>query len=505
MGRARCPRTDSSSAARKATTDDAYAAAFRDRRRVAWPGSSDTAIGDHGTGRSASLFPAALLPADTARMATAILVLVVLLSFNAVFAMSELAMMTSRPSRLQQSSRRGSSGATAALALIREPTRFLSTVQVGITLIGILAGAIGEKAIAHDLATQVAKVEALAPYSAAIAMAIVVGLITFASLVLGELVPKRVALAYPEQVAMTIARPLALLSVVAALPIRLLTATTEAVVRLFRVPARVRDDVSEDDVRSLVARAASSGVFTPQEHVLLQRVLRIGDLQAKDLMVPRADIVYIDDAMPLDDVRVLLGVNPFSHYPVCTTDLADVVGVVHVKDLIAYGLLAGRDFKVSVVSQPPLFVPETMPALKLLDTFRAQRSHLAFVVDEYGTIDGLVTINDVVSAILGDVSRRNDPEPPRITRRDDGSLLVEARVPLHDLAMELGWTSDVTASLPHASSTGGLVIELLGHLPREGEHVESNGYRFEVIDMDGTRVDQVLVSRVGQSGTSEPS
>jgi putative hemolysin len=428
-------------------------------------------------------------------MSLTLLLLAALIALNAIFAMSELAIMTSRQSRLQQAARRGSRGAAAAIGLAREPTRFLSTVQVGITLIGILAGAIGEKQLSAGLASLVAKIPFLEEYATVISLALVVAGITYASLVFGELVPKRIALAYPETVAATIAKPLTLLSTVASIPVRLLSASTEAMLRLLRVPSTRRDDVSEDDVRALVARAATSGVFTPQEHKLFQRVMRVGDLVAKDLMVPRADIVAIDESTPLDDVRVLLGVNPFSHYPVCRDGLSEVLGVVHVKDLIAYGLLAGREFKVAVVAQEPFFVPETMPALKLLDAFRAKKTHLAFVVDEYGAIDGLVTINDVVSALLGDVSRRNDPAAPSVRRREDGSLLVEARLPLHDLAAELGWHEDVIEALPRASTTGGLVIELLGHLPHEGEKVACHGFAFEVLDMDGTRIDLVLVTK----------
>jgi putative hemolysin len=427
-------------------------------------------------------------------MTFAVLVLAGLLLLNAVFAMSELAMMTSRQSRLQHAAHRGSRGAATALGLAREPTRFLSTVQVGITLIGIFAGAFGETAFSDPLREWLRGYPSVAPWADAIALTAVVLLITYFSLVFGELVPKRIALAHPEAIASLIAPPLQFLSVVAALPIRLLSASTDAVLRLLRIRQRTTDDVSEEDVKSLVARAASTGVFDPEEHALFQRAFRIGDLKAKSLMVPRADVVWIDESMELDDVRVLLGTSPYSHFPVCRGSFDELVGVVHIKDLIAYGLLAGREFKVASVAQQPLYVPEMSPALKLLELFQAKRTHIAFVVDEYGALQGIVTLNDVVSALVGDVSRQGEDRPPQATRRADGSWIVDARMPLHDLMPTLGLVvRDDDEELSAAATVAGFVMARIGRIPKTGETVEWNGFRFEVIDMDGQRVDAVLV------------
>ena len=429
-------------------------------------------------------------------MVTAIVVLLILFLLNGICAMAEMAMMTSRQSRLQASAKAGHKGAAAALALSKEPTRFLSTVQVCITLIGILAGAYGEKKLGLDIESFVKdEVPALAAWAGTIATIIVVLGITYFSLVLGELVPKRIALAFPEFVASAISRPLNGLSFIAAIPVKILTVSTEAILTLFRIKTDARDDVSEEDVQSLMARAASTGVFTPQEHELFKRTVRVGDLRVADLMVRQADIMWIDASSPIDEVRVLVGTCPYSHFPVCNESLANLVGVVHIKDLIAYGLLAGKDFKVSEVAQKPLFVPESMPALKMLDKFQKTKNHVAFIVDEYGTTVGLLTLNDVVAALVGDVSRQGDPSPKKAIRREDGSWLIEGRQLLHDLLPTLEITLPADEELPDATTTAGLVLELLGHLPTEGEYVTWKGWRLEVVDMDGTRIDRVLAMK----------
>lgn len=424
-----------------------------------------------------------------------ILILAFLLVLNGIFAMSELAMMTSRQSRLQQSAKAGSKGAAAAMALAREPTRFLSTVQVGITLIGILAGAFGENALSGKLEPLVSRVPLFEPYADTISLAIVVLLITYFSLVVGELVPKRIALAYPELVASTISRPLSVLSIIAAWPVKVLTVSTELLLKVLRVKPKDGDDVSEDDVKAVIARAASTGIFTPQELKLFQRTMRAGDLVVRDLMVSRSDIVWIDENTPLDEVRVLIGTSPHSHFPVCRGDLDSLVGVVHVKDLIAHGLIAGNDFKITTVAHKPHFVPESMPALRLLDQFQSSRNHIAFVVDEYGATQGMLTLNDVTRAIVGDISRKGDAAGATMTRRNERSWLVDGRLPLHELVVGLELSPEVENELPDVSTVAGLVTTLLGHIPREGETMMWQGFTIEVMDMDGVRVDKLLVSR----------
>ncbi|MCE9620563.1 MAG: hemolysin family protein [Planctomycetes bacterium] len=419
-------------------------------------------------------------------------ILAVLLILNGFFAMAELAMMTSRQSRLQLAAAKGSSGAATALSLSREPTRFLSTVQVGITLIGILSGAFGERALSGELQMQVARVSWLAGYSEPISLVIVVLVITYFSLVVGELVPKRLALAHPEAIASFIAKPLNLLSKVAAWPVRVLTLSTDALLKVLRVKQRGDDDVSEDDVKALVARAASTGIFDPLEHKLFQRVFRVGDLTVESLMVPRSDIVWIDEDEPIADVRVLVGTSPHSHFPVCRRKIDQLIGVIHIKDLITYGLLAGTDFKVGVVAQQPMFIPGTMPALNLLDQFQRTKTHVAFVVDEYGGTQGLITLNDVVRAVVGDIPHRTEEPGPAGQRRGDGSWLLDGSLPLHEMAILLNIAPEAMAEFPGVNTVAGLALAQLGHIPVPGEKAVWRGFMLEVVDMDGTRIDKVL-------------
>lgn len=427
-------------------------------------------------------------------MVVAVIALVVLLLFNGLCAMAELAMMTSRQSRLQQQAAKGSKGALAALALARQPTKFLSTVQVAITLIGILAGAFGENRLSGPLQEWIASTfPIVAKHSDTIALVTVVLLITYFSLVFGELVPKRIALAYPEAVATTISRPLSVLSFVAALPVKVLSWSTDALLTLLRIRPSTSDDVSEDDVRSLVSRAATTGVFTPQEHKLFQRVFRMGDLTVRDLMVPRPEIVWIERGTPTEALKVLVGTSPYSHFPIGDGDLDKLIGVVHIKDLIAYGLLMEQDFDVSAVLQKPIFVPESMPVLKLLDQFQQSKNHVAFVVNEYGGTQGLITLNDVLSALVGDVSRKGEQSAPRAVKREDGSVLVDGRMAMHDLVALLNLSPEAASMLPDVSTAAGLVLSLFGRIPEEGEKKEWLGRVIEVVDMDGTRIDKVLI------------
>jgi putative hemolysin len=428
-------------------------------------------------------------------MTTTLVILGLLLALNAMLAASELAMMTSRPSRLQQMADRGNVGARKAIEMSREPTRLLSTVQVGITLVAIFQGAFGERQLTGPIADWIDDYQALEHYAEGISLAIVVILLAYCSLVFGELVPKRVALAYPERVAALIAPVLWVVSTVAAWPVRLLSASTDGLLRLLRIRQRP-DEVNEEDVKAIVARAASTGVFDPIEHRIFERALRVGDMTAKSLMVPRSQITWIDESMPAEDVRVLIGTAPFSHFPVCGGTIDRLRGVVHVKDLISYGLLAGSDFKVSAVMQPPVYVPDTMPALRLLELFQANRTRIAFVVDEHGGLEGLATANDVIQAILGDLSRGGEDEQPAAVRRDDGSWLIDGRLPLPDVLATLGIARDAPDELPEVATAAGLVTALLGDLPTTGDHVDWHGWRFEVVDLDGRRVDKLLVSRL---------
>lgn len=429
-------------------------------------------------------------------MGISLAVLVVLLVLNGVLAMSELAVMTSRRARLQLSASQGSKSATAALTLANEPTRFLSTVQVGITLIGILAGAFGEKQLSGHVESLIHNVEVLAPYSDTIALFVVVVLITYFSLVFGELVPKRIALAFPEAAASFIARPLLAMSVVMAGPVRVLTWSTERVLRILRVRPTTVDDVSGEDVEALVARAASTGVFTPQEHALMKRVIELGEMRARDLMVPRPVVVGLEAESSVESVHRVVRESRHSHYPVCQGGLDNVVGVVHIKDLIGMEASSGAPFPFAGIMTEPAFIPETSPLPQLLELFRHRESHVAFVVNEFGSMQGLITLSDVVERLLGQRAGNGRGASEEAARRADGSWLIDGRMNLREALSILGIDGDQHATPASVSTVAGLVIAELGHIPVTTERVTFAGHRFEVMDMDGARVDKVLVTRL---------
>ncbi len=433
-------------------------------------------------------------------MLVPLLVLGVLLLLNGVFAMSELAVMRSRPSRLRHAAARGRGGAAAALALAEDPSRFLSTVQVGITLIGIFAGAFGQDALADDVRGVVERVPALAPYGEGIALAVVVGGITYFSLVIGELVPKRLAIAFPEAIASAIAPPLRALSVAAAPLVRVLSVSTDVVARVLGVRRRAHEDVSEEDVRAVVSSAAATGVLDPIENRIVQRVLRVADLRAASLMVPRSEVAWLDEQMSPERVRAAVAEAPYSHLPVCRGGLDQVLGVVRVRDVLTRGTPYGGRTPIRALMQQAAFVPETTNALQLLEMFQRSGLPLALVVDEYGGTEGLVTLDDIVRAIVGGERRAREGEPPRAHRREDGTWLLDGALPVFEAEGVLGIPHTADAAAPAANTVGGLLPELLGRIPSPSDAVVWRGWRLEVADMDGHRVDAVLAA----PATAEP-
>jgi putative hemolysin len=422
-----------------------------------------------------------------------IAILATLIVLHAFVAASELAIMTSRPTRLQAMADRGVRGARHALLLSRDSSRMLSTVHLIMTMTAIVEGAYGERMLAHELESWLHEWPALEKHAETISFIVVITALSYLLLVIGELVPKQLGIAHPERVATLTAPGLWFMSRLAGIPVRILAASTDGLCKMLGIRPR-SEDVSEEDVKAMVAQGTSAGIFDPIEQGIFERALRVGDMTARSLMVPRRQITWIDEAMPAEDVRVLVGTAPFSHFPVCRGSIDRLAGVVHVKDLIAYGLLAGADFKVSAVMQEPVYVPETMPALKLLDLFQRARTRIAFVVDEHGGLEGLVTANDLVQAIVGDLTRAGEEELPGATRRDDGSWLVDGRMPTPELLQTLRLEPTAADDLPDVATAAGLVMVLLGKLPGTGDHVDWQGWRFEVVDLDGTRLDKLLVS-----------
>lgn len=432
----------------------------------------------------------------------ALLILMLILT-NGVLAMSEIAVVSARQSRLEERAERGRRGAREAIALKRDPGAFLSTIQVGITLVGILMGALGEAALAQPLREMLSGVPLLAPSADLLALVLVVGAITYLSVVIGELVPKQLALLAPEALASLVARPLRWLSRAALPVVWLLSASSGWLLRLTGAHRHGEPPVSDEEIRVLMAQGAEAGVFHASEEPMVANVLRLDELPIGAIMTPRNGIEALDLETEQEPEALQLSLAALRHtlVPVHRGGLDQhLLGVLRLADLLPDALTTAAPpsaLDLQRLVQPPVFVPQSLNAAQLLETFRDNRINLALIVDEYGSLEGLVTLADVLTAIvgtpLGDDARITD----EITRRADGSWLVDGSLPLERLHAELGLEAPLPGEAGAGFHTlGGFVMHMLGRVPRASEHFESAGLRFEVVDMDQQRVDKVLVERL---------
>jgi putative hemolysin len=428
-----------------------------------------------------------------------IIIILGLILINGVFAMSEIAIVTSKRIRLQKLSENGSRGAEAALNLSDNPSRFLSTIQVGITLIGIFNGAFGEASLVDRLTPQIASVALLGAYAHEVALAIVVVGITFSSLILGELVPKRVAMQYPEVVASLISAPMLWLSRMMGPFVKILTVTTEFILRILGMHHKKDDAVTEEEITGLIREGTDAGLFEKTEHDIVSRALRLDDQRVAALMTPRMDVHYIDIEDPIEENLTKIADSSYSRFPVCKGDMSHIIGVVHAGSLFDQAIhgKAISAVDIEAAARPPLFVPETISAMQLLETLKKNRAEMALVIDEYGEIEGVVTLSDVLGALVGDVSVIDEHHEEDGVRRDDGSWLLDGGMSF-DRFREL---LDAEVRFPEEASgtyhtLAGFVMTFLGHIPQMSDHFEWEGYRFEVIDMDRNRIDRLLVKKL---------
>jgi putative hemolysin len=426
---------------------------------------------------------------------TELFVILLLLVLNGVFAMSEMAVVAARKTRLEQRAEDGDAGARAALDLAAHPTNFLSTVQVGITLVGVLAGAFGGARIAEALAARFATVPWLAPYAHPVAFGVVVAAITYLSLILGELVPKRVALGNPERVAALVARPMRLVSRVGAPLVALLTGSTNLVFRMLGMRVTVDPAVTEQDIRAMVEQGAEAGVILTAEHAIVENTFRLGDRQVGSIMTPRPDVRWLDVERPLDEFREELASVGEPRFLVCEGDLDNVLGIVYVEDLLAR-CLTGQAPDLRSALHQPLFVPDTMPALRLVEEFRRERQQVAVVLDEFGGVQGVATVDDILEALVGDLPEPGDTDRPEVERQPDGSWLVDGAVALEDFEAALHIDPLPEEDRRGVRTVAGLIMAHLGRIPRPGEAVEVGETRLTVERMDGRRVDRVRVGLV---------
>lgn len=426
-----------------------------------------------------------------------LLLLPFLILLNALFALSEMAVVSSRQARLQNLAERKHPGASAALALHESPSNFLSTIQVGITTVGILSGAVGERTLADPFAAWLVNFPTLAPYSHSISLGTVVIGLTFFSVVVGELVPKRLALLAPESVASRIALPMHGLSRVARPLVVILATASDLMLRLLGARARSGPSVSDEEIRVLMQQGAQAGIFHESEQALVANVLRLDQQPVQAIMTPRREIRALNLDAPAETMRENLLASDYTRMVVCRGELDQIVGILQAGDLLRR-MLAGAPFttdEVAQAAQQPLFVPESMTTIRLLEKFRQVRQELALIVDEYGDLQGLVTLTDVLKAIIGELHIPQTSEEDSMIQREDGSWLVDGSLSLQRFQVGLqlpdDWIGDTDGEF---HTLGGFVMSILGRIPQAADHFTRNGLRFEVVDMDGHRVDKILVS-----------
>ena len=437
---------------------------------------------------------------------TDIFIILALILLNGVFAMSELAVVSAKRLRLERMATDGSAGARSALDLHEDPSRFLSTVQVGITLIGIFNGAFGEASLVARLLPVLAGWGVPEQYARISAFFVVVVCITFASIVLGELVPKRIAILYPEAMAALIARPLNLLSRLMHPVVRLLAVTTDAIMRLIGMHHKKDETPTDEDVIGMIKESTDAGVFETAEYDIAARALRLDDWHLRALMTPRIDLEYIDLDQPLERNLERIADSPYSRFPVYRGDRSQVVGVVRARNLFGQAIRRQslQAIDIAAAIEPIVYVPESVSAIDLLEQLKKHRVELAMIVDEYGDIQGMVTLTDVMSALVGEVSAGEDAEHPDAVQREDGSWFVDGGMVLdrfRDLTSASIDFPDEEMGSYH--TLAGFLLYQLGVIPKAGDRLSWGGWKFEVADMDGNRIDRLLIAPEAPAAASE--
>jgi len=419
-------------------------------------------------------------------VAVDVLIFGLLLLLNGLFVMSEMAVVSSRKTRLQQRASKGDARAARALKLAQSPNVFLSTVQVGITGVGILMGAIGGPAFSAPLAGFLKRWLPLA-YADSLALVIVVIFITTLSILLGELVPKRLALSEAERVAALLAGPMLAISKLFSPLVWLLGRSTDWILRILGAKSGDQPPVTEEEIQLLINQGTEAGIFEESEQEMVEGVFSLSDSRVYSLMTPRADIVWLDIGDPPDAIRSKISESPYSRFPVCQGNLDVVLGIVKARDLLVPPGLSSPDFRLKDRLRPVYFIPETMLASQALEVFKEKNAELMLVVDEFGSVQGLLTLDDIIEEIVGDIEVAS-----QATQRQDGSWLLDGMLQVDDFK-EL-FHIDSLPNEDEYETLSGFVMTSLGRVPQAADHFEWNGLRFEVVDMDGRRVDKVLVT-----------
>ncbi len=428
---------------------------------------------------------------------TEIFIVIVLILINGILAMSEFALVSSKKIRLKKLEEEGNKGAATALELSNELTPFLSTIQIGITLVGILAGAFGGATVAEGLAAYLKQFPALAPYSNALSITLVVLVITYLTLIFGELVPKRIALNKAEAIASKVAKPMLLLSIIAKPLVVILTVSTEAVLRVMRIKKTNEPSVTEEEIKTMLEEGTQAGVFEMAELSMIEGVLEIGDLRVESLMTHHSDVIALDLNDSVDENLQKMIRSGRSYFPAYEKDPDNIVGIVSVKHVLTNIVESGTvDIRASIIK--PLFLPAALPILKLLEMFKELGVHIALITDEYGSIQGLITMHDILEAIVGDVRSLGEPLEMPVILREDGSWLIDGDTSIEELKDVLSLDSFPQEERGYYRTIAGFIMFILQRIPRTGDHIDFKGLRYEVVDMDGNKTDKVLVMKAPQ-------
>ncbi len=428
-----------------------------------------------------------------------IIVILFLIVLNGLFAMTEMAIVSSRKSKLQELANKGSESAQTALEMATSPNKLLSTSQIGITFIGIFAGAFGGERLAEKLAPLLVKIPQIglmiAEYSHGISLFLVVTTITLVSLIVGELVPKRIALNNPETIALILAGPMQALSKIASPLVRILSFATDGILNLLNISENDEPDISEEEVKLMIREGARAGVFNMSEKNIVERTFKLSDKKVAKLMTPISEVVWLNAKTPFEELQKIIADTPHSHFPICKGGIDSIVGVVRTKDLLA-NFFVDKKVNLKKIMHKPLYVPENTEALKVLELFKKSGIHMAIVVDEYGVVQGVISLTDIVEEIVGEIATVDEVEEQPIKKRADGSWFIDGLVSIDDFKEYFKIAKIAGESTGDFHTIGGFVMKKLDRVPVTGDMFEWRTYRFEVADMDGNRVDKILISKI---------
>ena len=418
-----------------------------------------------------------------------VVILLLLIFINALFVMSEIALVSARKGRLESMGNKGDEKAKAALDLAENPEKFLSTAQIGITLVAILTGVYSGEKFSAKLEPYIAKISLLQPYASTISTVLIIMLVTFLSIIFGELVPKRIGMLRAEKIARLVALPMNVLSMVAYPIVWLLNTITNLIFKIFNIKVASDNAVTEEEIKAMITEGSEQGTIEEEEKEIIERVFHLGDRNITSLMTHRTDIAWVDITDSIKTVKEKIIRQPYSSYPVCEETVDNIKGLVFMKDLF---LAADDNMTMDTIMKKPLFVPENNSAYQLLEKFKETKIHTCFIVTEYGTLEGMITLNDILEAIVGDVPQTGQEEYS-ITERKDGTFLIDAQIPFYDFLSHFEKTEWMNEGAHGFDTLAGFVLHELEHIPVPGESFEWKGFTIEIIDMDGQRIDKLLV------------